>query len=437
MTLIGADVTQDELVIQRRRDFLWSFYHVDDDGVPSDLPDGDLFFELETGSAHNCVQQVTLSRANAGTYKLGLGGGWSPAIDYYDSTNALSGMGVDISDAIEAIPAVGVGNVEVRSVSLVPEWRIKLTLNEGVNEVQRISFVNDPTGGSYRLTYGIYMTGNIAYDAEASVVETAIEGLTGIGEGNVEVSGTAEDGYIVEFVGSLANTDVGQLGAIPRGIGFGLLGGVLGFGLFQHVQVETITRGTAKMGEKLVNTLNTAINDFFDQFENLFGVDIDFVVNDASNASFTATSKRSYGEDELITFAVDVTSNALKGFFNGVSYFLGVFDTISVDFRWNHTYEVEFVNELANQPVSALSVDAELLEGADDDQSVVVEVIEPGKAALTKWLFDVDGANASLKVESEEVDLILPRTKWQLAFLPDGELHGGIAISRGTVRVQS
>lgn len=433
MTVIGSDVSQDELVIQRRRDFVWNFEHLGADDEPEPFPAGELFFELDTGGAHNCVQQVTLSRANGGTYRLGLGGGWSPNIDYYDSTNALSGMGVDISDAIEAVPAVGVGNVEVRSVSLVPEWRIALTLNAGVNEVQLIS-IDGATGGQYKLTYGLSTSGVIEFDDSAATVQAAIEGL--VGAGNVLVQGNNVDGYTVEFIGTLANTDVGQLGAIPRGIGFGLTGGLLGFGLLATVQVETITGGTAKMGEKLVNTLNNAINGFFDQFENLFGVDLDFVVSDTRNVSFVATSRRSYGEDELLTFGVDVTANALKSFFNGVSYFLGVFDTINVDFRWNHTYEVEFVNALGDRPVAALSVDSSLLEGADGDESVAVSVSEPGKERLTKWVFDLDETLASLKVESEEVDLILPRTKWQLVFMPDGELVGGEIVARGTVRVQ-
>lgn len=435
MTNIGVDVPQDQLILQKRRDFNWVYENTDDAGNPVNFPDGSLFFELVTGNEHNCVQQVNVSRASGGTYKLGINGQLSPPIDYYDVTNAPHGMGVDISDAIEAITAVGAGNVEVRSVNLVPEWRIQLTLNMGTNEVQKISFTGNPTGGYWRITYGLSGTSDIAWGASAAVVKTAIEGLSGIGAGNVSVTkeGTS---YLVEFIGSLSNVNVGQLGVLAHGWAFGLTGGVVGLGLITNAQISTITQGSARMGEQLVNTLNQSINGFFDQFESLIGVDLDFVITDQSNITFIATSKRSFTENDILTFAVDVTSNGLKSFFNGVSTFLGVFSTINVDFRWNHTFEVEFINALGNRPVPAFTVDQTLLTGADGNQKVSVDVLEPGKELLTKWFFDIEGHIATLKVESEDVDKIVPRTKWQLVFTPEDEEAGGEALTRGTVAVQ-
>lgn len=55
---------------------------------------------------------------------------------------------------------------------------------------------------------------------------------------------------------------------------------------------------------------------------------------------------------------------------------------------------------------------------------------------ISPWTFTVDGDTASLKVESEVVDTIPARTKFQLVFLPDGEAVGGDAIALGTVSVQ-
>lgn len=54
----------------------------------------------------------------------------------------------------------------------------------------------------------------------------------------------------------------------------------------------------------------------------------------------------------------------------------------------------------------------------------------------TIWEFTIDGENASLKVESDDVDEIPGRTKWQLVFKATGEAAGGEAIAMGTVRVQ-
>ena len=55
---------------------------------------------------------------------------------------------------------------------------------------------------------------------------------------------------------------------------------------------------------------------------------------------------------------------------------------------------------------------------------------------LTLWDFTIDGDVASIKVESEEADLIPNRTKWQLVFLPDGEAEGGDPVALGVVSVQ-
>lgn len=52
------------------------------------------------------------------------------------------------------------------------------------------------------------------------------------------------------------------------------------------------------------------------------------------------------------------------------------------------------------------------------------------------WNFVIDGATATLKVESTVADTIPARTKWQLVFLPEGEAAGGEAVALGSVQVQ-
>lgn len=54
----------------------------------------------------------------------------------------------------------------------------------------------------------------------------------------------------------------------------------------------------------------------------------------------------------------------------------------------------------------------------------------------TTWSFNISGDTASLKVESEAVNLIPNRTRWQLVFRVTGEAAGGDAVARGTVMVQ-
>lgn len=75
------------------------------------------------------------------------------------------------------------------------------------NEVQTIT-LTDATGGTFTLSFGGQTTGNIPYDAYASEVEEALEGLSTIGEGGVDVSGSAGGPYAVTFMGALGNQDV-------------------------------------------------------------------------------------------------------------------------------------------------------------------------------------------------------------------------------------
>ncbi|AKU42356.1 minor tail protein [Mycobacterium phage UnionJack] len=186
--------------------------------------------------------------------------------------------------------------------------------------------------------------------------------------------------------------------------------------------------------EQLVNTINKAANDFFDTFEQLFGVNVEMTVTDALNFKLKVTSLKSFDEVGIITFAVDVTSTAVKNFFNSFSGLVGAVNTVSVDFYWNRTYEIEFIGELAQKPIQPITADISNLTGAS--KAVKVSVKRPGKERLTRWDFDIDGPVADLKVESEEADLIAARTRWQLVFLQDGEPAGGEPIARGLVWVQ-
>jgi len=186
--------------------------------------------------------------------------------------------------------------------------------------------------------------------------------------------------------------------------------------------------------EQMVNTINKAANDFFNTFEQLLGVDVTLIVQDNLNFKMQVVSRRSFDEVGVVTFLVDVTSTAVKNFFNGFAGLIGAVNTVNVDFFWNRTYSIEFVNSLGLQPIPATTADDTGLTGAS--KAVSVEVVEPGKHPLTLWHFIIDGSLAHLKVESEEADQIGARTDWQLVFLEEGEAAGGDPIARGRVTVQ-
>jgi hypothetical protein len=78
------------------------------------------------------------------------------------------------------------------------------------NEQQAID-LDTSSAGDFTLSFdGEGPTAAIAYDALASVVETALEGLANIDSGDVEVTGTAPD-FIVEFKVQYLATDVAEM----------------------------------------------------------------------------------------------------------------------------------------------------------------------------------------------------------------------------------
>ena len=64
----------------------------------------------------------------------------------------------------------------------------------------------------------VALSAALPYDAGAAQVQSALEGLSVVGAGNVAVSGEAGGPYKIEFVGSRAHTAVAQLGAGSSGL---------------------------------------------------------------------------------------------------------------------------------------------------------------------------------------------------------------------------
>jgi hypothetical protein len=75
-----------------------------------------------------------------------------------------------------------------------------------VNEIQVVTLRNAPSGGNFTLTYDGQETGNIAYNASASAVDTALEALSNVASGEVTVTGSAGGPYNIQFTGGKAGT---------------------------------------------------------------------------------------------------------------------------------------------------------------------------------------------------------------------------------------
>lgn len=82
-------------------------------------------------------------------------------------------------------------------------------------EGQTVTITGTPTGGTFTLTFDGETTAAIAYNAAASAVQTALEGLSNVNSGDVSVTGGPGPGtpYVVSFTGQYLGTNVPQMTA--------------------------------------------------------------------------------------------------------------------------------------------------------------------------------------------------------------------------------
>lgn len=174
---------------------------------------------LESAPQFVCYAPIDLKKADIyirDGYDNGTNTPITSAIEPIGETSiALSNM-----DSVVPDPAVTTG-VSVKFGSDITEYTVtSRTLGSGTNEIQTVETDDDVSGGTFTLTFGIYETGTIPYNASAAVVEAALEALNSIGLGNATVTGSAPI-WTVTFAGDLANTDV----ALMVGDGSLLTGG--------------------------------------------------------------------------------------------------------------------------------------------------------------------------------------------------------------------
>lgn len=81
----------------------------------------------------------------------------------------------------------------------------------GTSEVQTITISGSPTGGTWVAVFGDEATTDLAQNATAAQVQTALRALPGIGSAGVTVTGSTGGPYTVTFAGPLANTDVATI----------------------------------------------------------------------------------------------------------------------------------------------------------------------------------------------------------------------------------
>ncbi len=107
-----------------------------------------------------------------------------------------------------------------------------------IDEVQVVSLVNGPTGGTFTLTFQGQITAGIAYNAAAATVQTALEGLSNIAVGDVVVTGNAGGPWTCSFAVNLGGTDLQEM----TGSGASLTGG--------NVLISTTQQAAATANEQ-------------------------------------------------------------------------------------------------------------------------------------------------------------------------------------------
>lgn len=103
----------------------------------------------------------------------------------------------------------------------------------GQNMIQKLALNDTPSGGTFKIGYLGNYTANIAWNASNATIQSAIEGLAGIGAGQATVTGATGLWY-VEITGTLARTTIDLL----QGDGTLLTGAA-------NIRVDRLQAGTA------------------------------------------------------------------------------------------------------------------------------------------------------------------------------------------------
>lgn len=146
------------------------------------------------------------------------------------------------------------------------------------NEVQTLTVTGTPTGGTFRLAFNSVATANIAFNASAAAVQSALELISTIGAGNVAATGgpLPTTAVVITFQNNLAAQNVPLITATGVTLTGGTTPGVTivettpGTGIFDPVG-SWFDLGATKNG--VVPTMNNTEDEFtIDQQKVAIGV---------------------------------------------------------------------------------------------------------------------------------------------------------------------
>ena len=230
-------------------EFSFKKFAFDSTGVSNDACDAEIIIEdLSMGAVTNEIQSIVLPTTTGGTWDLSFTNAgttetttlpWNTtapqirvrlgAFTNIGGTNNVDVTGLGSVDSPFLVEFID--NLAAKDLQLLVANGNNLTgasaafvstENDGTNnERQRISNPLD-NRQDLTITFGGSTSIPIPYNSSLSTVQSAIEGITGIGAGNVSITGDITDRdaaytgpYIVDFIGALANSNVAAMIAAP------------------------------------------------------------------------------------------------------------------------------------------------------------------------------------------------------------------------------
>jgi hypothetical protein len=148
----------------------------------------------------NQKDTVTLSGATSGSFRLEFKGQLSATIPFHASA-------AEVQSALEALSTINPGNVLVSGAAGGP-YTVEYVGALGSEHAGELRCHGEGLNAGATCTLATVVEGNTS--AGTGGVQSALEALSTIGAGNVEVRGE-ENNYLVEFRGSFANTNVEQM----------------------------------------------------------------------------------------------------------------------------------------------------------------------------------------------------------------------------------
>jgi RHS repeat-associated protein len=164
-----------------------------------------------------------------------------------------------------------------------------------------VTLTGSPTGGTFTLTYNSQTTAGIAYNATASAVQSALQGLSSIGANNALVTGPSGGPWLVRFAGTLAETNIANM----TGNGSGLTGGTN-----PSVAILSATRGgDGGRVQKQIDPLALIAKADYDLMGRSTRVIEAFAAFAPSNANDRTTEYSYDGDSNLLTYSAVLPNN--------------------------------------------------------------------------------------------------------------------------------